>query len=158
MRKPSIWKHVNKKIFYWQCYKTSIYVNKRLKSVLVWFYVYCVYFRCSKLRILSRVSRCVASGDGGLTLHDPTSWRVSQKVEQKLTKTGSWEEVRRSELASDWSRVITWPGYWPLIGPEWSRDLTDTGENKNLGEADTERVNPLQRRKNNPDLFKVAQE
>ena len=21
-------------------------------------------------------------------------------------------------LASDWSRVITWPGYWPLIGPD----------------------------------------
>ena len=23
-------------------------------------------------------------------------------------------------LASDWSRVITWPGYWPLIGPPGS--------------------------------------
>ena len=29
-------------------------------------------------------------------------------------------------LASDWLRVITWTGYWPLIGWEWSRDL-DTG-------------------------------
>ena len=25
-------------------------------------------------------------------------------------------------LASDWSKVIGWPGYWPLIGPEWSGD------------------------------------
>ena len=29
-------------------------------------------------------------------------------------------------LATDWSRLITWPGYWPLVGPEWSRDQ-DTG-------------------------------
>ena len=29
-------------------------------------------------------------------------------------------------LASDSSRVITWPGCWPLIRPEWSRDQ-DTG-------------------------------
>ena len=26
-------------------------------------------------------------------------------------------------LVSDWLGVITWPGYWPLIGWEWSRDL-----------------------------------
>ena len=26
-------------------------------------------------------------------------------------------------LASDWSRQITWPEYWPLIGRDWSRDL-----------------------------------
>ena len=25
-------------------------------------------------------------------------------------------------LASHWSRVITWPRDWPLIGPEWSHD------------------------------------
>ena len=29
-------------------------------------------------------------------------------------------------VASDWSRVITWPGYWPLIGWEWPYDL-ETG-------------------------------
>ena len=29
-------------------------------------------------------------------------------------------------LASHWSRVITWPGYWPLIGLGWSHDM-DTG-------------------------------
>ena len=26
-------------------------------------------------------------------------------------------------LASDWSRQITWPEHWPLIGPDRSRDL-----------------------------------
>ena len=28
--------------------------------------------------------------------------------------------------ASDWSWVITWPGYWSLIGREWSRDTNIT--------------------------------
>ena len=32
------------------------------------------------------------------------------------------QEIPGSILASDGLRVITWPGYWPLIGPEWSRD------------------------------------
>ena len=32
----------------------------------------------------------------------------------------------RSLMASDWSAVITGPGYWPLIGQQWSQDL-DTG-------------------------------
>ena len=25
-------------------------------------------------------------------------------------------------LKGDWSRQITWPKYWPLIGPDWSTD------------------------------------
>ena len=31
--------------------------------------------------------------------------------------------ITRNMSLSHWSRVITWPGYWPLIGPEWSHDL-----------------------------------
>ena len=27
--------------------------------------------------------------------------------------------------ASDWSALITWSEYWPLIGPDWSPDLSD---------------------------------
>ena len=33
---------------------------------------------------------------------------------------------RSRDLASDWLRLFIWPGYWPLIGREWSRDK-DTG-------------------------------
>ena len=29
---------------------------------------------------------------------------------------------RTRGLASDWLRVITWPGLWPLIGPDRTRD------------------------------------
>ena len=35
----------------------------------------------------------------------------------------SWGDTGTGILASDWSRVIMWPVYWPLIGREWSRDL-----------------------------------
>ena len=34
--------------------------------------------------------------------------------------------LRGNCYISDWLRVITWPGTWPLIGWQWSRDL-DTG-------------------------------
>ena len=34
--------------------------------------------------------------------------------------------IKPPVTCSDWSRMITWPGYWPLISREWSRDL-DTG-------------------------------
>ena len=29
-------------------------------------------------------------------------------------------------LASDWSRVIAWPGYWPLIGPHGAEVMDNT--------------------------------
>ena len=50
-------------------------------------------------RIFPHESSCVAAWDRAFTLHDQTSWRVSQKVEQKLAKTPScwwesWAEVK----------------------------------------------------------------
>ena len=52
---------------------------------------------------------------------------VSQTIHKKnLSRHQSqtcevWSTAGRGrQLASDWSRVITWPGYWPLIGLEWS--------------------------------------
>ena len=32
-----------------------------------------------------------------------------------------WSSHRGLILASDWLRVIMWPGYWPLIGWDWSQ-------------------------------------
>ena len=76
-------------------------------------------------------------------LHCATVWVNSiYRYEAVLECTGhDWQdllslhELIESDtdppLASDWSRVITWPGYWPLIGPERSRDL-DTGPRLSL--------------------------
>ena len=42
-----------------------------------------------------------------------------------------------ASLASDWLRVITWPGYWPLIGwyphflPRWSQTAAKTNHQSN---------------------------
>ena len=32
-------------------------------------------------------------------------------------------DMNTMKLASDWSILVTWPGYWPVIGQYWSRDL-----------------------------------
>ena len=38
-------------------------------------------------------------------------------------------------LASDWSRQVTWPGYWPLIGPDRSRDKNKYFTRRQLSEV-----------------------
>ena len=43
----------------------------------------------------------------------PLSW--SQWPTWDMWRSMAWS------LTSDWSRVVTWPGYWPLIGPECSQ-------------------------------------
>ena len=56
-------------------------------------------------------------------------WACDRDLRLKLLHT--WQRQGTCEhvtclLASDWLRVITWTGSWPLIGWVWSRDL-DTG-------------------------------
>ena len=34
-----------------------------------------------------------------------------------------WRHRLRWILACDWSKLVTWPEYWPWIGQYWSRDL-----------------------------------
>ena len=51
----------------------------------------------------------------------------SKRYKNNLEVTVSWYKLRwfltisNTFQASDWSSVITWPGYWSLIGREWLR-------------------------------------
>ena len=52
-----------------------------------------------------------------------------------LVNTGLWlvnTSHVTSILASDWSILVTWPGYWPLIGQYWSRDNKTKCSDSNL--------------------------